>query len=176
MRELMICAMAALATVFGLKEAIGPKYVRAAPEIGLASKHLMLDSAMMGYLEMLAETAHVEHARCLEGHFVNDSTYKLGAAFDTPWLVSGQDTASLYFRYDLCPQGTYGWWHAHPWRFVGRWAAEQNVSPANWCTLSEPDRKGERPFFAVVSIRRGLSCVFYRTPDGTYKQAALAPR
>lgn len=151
----------------GLKSAVAPKSWAFDPQ-----KHaLLVDSAMLVYLESVAESTHLEDARCLQGYQMDDTTFILEAAYDTPWLMRKRTSNGLVFMWKFCPKGTNGWWHAHPWESVKVWVAEQNLSPDVWCNLSPTDTARHKPFqFAVISIRSGLSCIFYQAPDGTYQK------
>lgn len=131
---------------------------------------LIVDSAALVYLETIAETTHVETARCIPGGQENDSTFALYPPFETPWLENNADSTGLTFYWHRCPRPTVAWWHAHPWRVVKKWAMEQNVSPQNWCTPSVTDVEFQKPFpFMLISVRRGITCIYYLNPvDGKH--------
>jgi len=134
---------------------------------------LMIDSTLLNYLEQVAETSHVETARCMTGYFSNDSTFNINGVFETPWLVTRQDSTGVTFHMDKCPRGAVAWWHVHPWIVIRKWSQDQNVSPWNWCSLSALDRTNQLYPLAIVSIRKGMTCVFYVAADGTYHQVPL---
>lgn len=157
---LTILWVAAALTLAGQGKLTGPKLKQ--------QTNLLIDPDLVERLEQIAETGKNEDARCIQGHYVTEDTIKLDAAFDTPWLLSDAKRASATFRWDLCPPGTLAWWHSHPYQTVRGWAEERNLPVAHWCDLSPTDRTGRRLPFALVSIRRGLTCFFWQQPDGTY--------
>lgn len=171
MRKLVLCLALATIATLGLKSAVGPKYVEASPEIAGSGNVVLIDSTVLVYLESIAETTHIETARCISGHVEEDAIIFLDAVYETPWLVANQTETGLTFFWNRCPRGTLGWWHTHPWITVRKWAAEQEVSPWNWCGPGPRDTAYHKDFpFMLISIRSSMTCIFYNAPDGTYHQ------
>lgn len=138
-----------------------PASAQSAPTIA----HIRVDSVMLRHLEQIAETAHVETARCIMGRMVAD-TVLLAAAADTPWLIAKQTDSSVAWRWWNCPGGTLALWHTHLWR-----RAQHAPVTSPDCWISRPDLTilsvpGSPPV-SIVSIKPGTSCLFVRLPDGS---------
>lgn len=130
---------------------------------------LFISPEMLDQLEMIAETSRVESARCIHGDTQGDTTY-LDASFDTPWLQSEATDTGLMFHSILCPRGTVAWWHTHLWRVVKEAARKRGVSPEYYCQPSEYDGYG-KPFpLSLISIKRGMTCIYFQHSDGTFSR------
>ena len=136
-----------------------PARAQAAPQITA----ILTDSALMYYLESVAETAHVETARCLMGRIRGDSVWIL-AAVDAPWLILAQSDSAVDLRPVNCPPGTVAIWHNH----VRAWTQQRYGTMS--CYLGRGDavvlQKRITPPIAIVSVRLGVSCTFVRLPSG----------
>lgn len=147
--------------------------LRSLPDRRVEPTQLLVNVQMMERLEQVAQEDSLEDARCIAGTTFGEDSVKLEAAFETPWLLKAHSDTGAYFRWDLCPSGTLAWWHSHPWLVVKRLAKENRISPEAFCDLSEVDMIGRRLPFAIISVRRGLSCFFWQKTDGTYARIPL---
>lgn len=133
---------------------------------------LAIDSSMLVHLERLAEQADAgsgEDARCIMGTVTPD-TVSFNVAADTPYLVVDREWNTVTWRWWDCPPGTVALWHSHP-------SSRFQEPPARQCYLSGPNgrRPGgdeailnaeHAPPYAIVSVRRGVTCVFVRRGKG----------
>ena len=144
----------------------------ASPAWGQAPHHVYIDSTFVRYLEQISETAHVETARCVLGEFSGD-TVRMMAVAEMPWLIVGQTDTSVSWRWWFCPRNTVALWHSHLWRV----AQKQDPAGRATCFLSAPDmgllNRPEAPWFAMVSIKRGWTCLFVRLGGDSIGQVPL---
>jgi len=106
---------------------------------------------LLDALTAIADTAQLEHFRCLLGAPM-DSVIYIVAAYEPAIEQASPDSV----RYDHCPALiTAGTWHNHPPPY--RFARE------DYCALSEQDQQAPE-FLQVINVTQGLSCAFVRQP------------
>lgn len=131
---------------------------------------VVVNRTVVAYLEQIADTATVEHARCLGVSMSRArDTLWIDRVFETPWLVTEPTETSVKIEYWSCPLGTIATWHNHL-RFQER---IPSISPEYYCQMSLGKEKDEGllldprgPPFLVISVTKGVSCFFQRGPDG----------
>lgn len=112
-------------------------------------------------LSSIADTAKIEHLRCLLGAR-NDSILVIVAAYEPE--IGQADADSV--RYGHCPALiTVGTWHNHPPPYRG--------PKEGYCQLSKQDAEASE-LMQLISVDRHLSCLFLRGPLG-YERAIHWP-
>ncbi len=126
LRSLAAPARVLVAVVAGLSTwAAASRYYT--PVVGV---RVIVDSAMMAELGRVADTATVEHARCLLGTRSGDTVVVVEA-----WTPAYRDQTPTRVRYKACPLSTVAFWHVHLPMHSPPWSA---------CALSETDRRHNR--------------------------------
>lgn len=125
---------------------------------------VVIDSAMLAHLEILAETASVEPARCIAGAWV-DERFELQAALDMPYLVIATQPDMIAWAWWNCPAiTTVALWHGHLWNYW--WRRGALTPPRGRCLLSPQDRAvaldSRAPALHFISVKRGVSCMWFR--------------
>ncbi len=132
-----------------------------------AQRALRIDSSLTVYLQQLADTGHLETARCIVGRYsANGDTLYLSGALDAPWLIQARSPGSVMWYPENCPHSvTVAQWHAH----VGVGAA---------CALSVADAgilldETTPPFSIITAAGDKRPCIFYRV-GGDIRQISWA--
>lgn len=127
--------------------------------------HLTVDSGMMAQLGRIADTATIEHIRCLLGVDRGDTIL-----VDVAWEPKVTYANYTMVTFEHCPLATVGTWHNHiAMRFPilnGDTARYVRVPPHQMCYLSRPDStaalamKHER--LSIVQVVDSVACAWIR--------------
>jgi len=129
---------------------------------------LMLDELLLE-LDALADTATLEHFRCLLGQRIGDSLLVVGA-----WEPEIYHADYNGVRYGPCPPTTVGTWHNHlPYNIPMNNPHDRSnrVEPWSVCDLSPLDRRSatREPspiLLSVIGVAKGVHCAWMRTREG----------
>jgi hypothetical protein len=125
---------------------------------------LVIDSVMIAELGRVADTAHVEHFRCLLGLDRGDTLI-----VDLAW-----EPVILYADYDnvhpgRCPVATVGTWHVHLGWHQPIWAHDSThripIDLRTACFLSAPDTAALLlgPRLSIVQVNDSVICAWVKT-------------
>lgn len=142
-------------------------YTKACGQVppGPAHTTLITDS-LVASLDAVADTATIEHYRCLLGGQRGD-TLVIVRAFAPPILHADYNTVTAAG----CPRFTVGTWHTHlPYNIPMNDPHNRasRVDPWSVCDLSPADRasaKTEPWTFSMISVAKGVHCAWQRTVD-----------
>ena len=141
--------------------AIVPAYCQEVPVI----KHAFVDTVMYNRLGEIADTATIEHARCILGKISGDSLYLYD--FIEPKILYADKIRVVA---EGCPRFTAASWHNHlpfaPRMIDDSTVALESVPPASVCEPSPIDRRmlldDEQPPIMFISVNKSTRCVFIR--------------
>jgi hypothetical protein len=121
-----------------------------------AQMQLEFDVRVRMYLEQIADTATVEHARCVLATWHGD-TLRFDGVAEAPWIESDASADAVAVNWGRCPGATRAIWHNHLYLDAQRTRDEH-------CYASRLDEeKMLQPTFPpllFVSVGRGVSCAF----------------
>jgi len=113
-------------------------------------------------LGQLADTAHIEHYRCLLGVWQNDTLY-ITAAYE-PEIIAA---TALFVSTGPCPPRlTQGEFHNHIPRNITVMGEDRGqIWPLeSYCVLSPVDRRAEKrpspPLLQLIAVTKDLSCLW----------------
>lgn len=126
--------------------------------------------SMLDELGAIADTATIEHLRCLLAAWRNDTLYIVAA--HEPKIIAA---TALFLSSGPCPAlVTAGEWHNHIPRQITMMGENLGspYPPAAYCDLSLVDRKAERrpapPLLLMISVNKDVSCLWVFTKLGHY--------
>lgn len=131
-----------------------------AADTAVDTLHILVDSVLIDSLDQIADTATVEHFRCLVGGYLPPDTVVV-----TKLVAPKENNASLFHvTAELCPPHTVGAWHIHlpvAVRILNDSTSEVVPIPtAAACYFSYGDvqEAGHHPelSFYMVHVRRGI--------------------
>jgi len=132
---------------------------------------------MLEALGAIADTAHIEHYRCLLGVQRADTLYVM-AAWEPKIKVA---TALFIAPAEPCPPLiTVGEWHNHRPRTITAMGEDlgQTWPLAVYCELSREDRRSEQhplaPPLQLISVTRNVSCA-WALHEGRYARMLQWP-
>lgn len=135
-----------------------------------AAHTVLISEPLVAMLDTLADTATIEHYRCLLGAQRHD-TLGIVRAFEPLILHADYNTVTAAG----CPRFTVGTWHNHlPYNIpmTDPHNRQTRVDPASVCELSPADRlsaTAEPWTFSMISVAAGVHCAWQRNveADGT---------
>jgi hypothetical protein len=121
-----------------------------------AQSQLEFDVRVRAYLEQIADTATVEHARCVLATWYGD-TLRFDGIAEAPWIESDASADAVAVNWGLCPGATRAIWHNHIY-------LDAQHTKQEHCYASRLDEeKMLNPTFPpvlFVSVGSGVSCAF----------------
>lgn len=142
----------------------------------LNSQTVSFHRPMLDELAAIADTATIEHARCLVGGWQGDTLYIVAAI--EPVIL---DATPVHVATGPCPPIiTWGEWHTHiPQPFT--MAGEPRLGflpPMAYCELSPLDRRAalrpDAPAFQVIHVNKDTSCAWLLV-QGEYERIPYWP-
>lgn len=130
---------------------------------------------MLAELGQIADTATIEHVRCLLGAVRGDTMYVI-AAWEPPIIHA----TALIASFGPCPPLlTLGGWHNHIPRDVTVMGEDRGARPpAEYCELSQVDRRAalrpDAPLFQVIHVNRDITCAWVLY-EGLYERMTAWP-
>lgn len=134
----------------------------------VAHNVIVLDS-LLTYLDSIADTATIEHYRCLLGWSQPD-TLKIFGAWEPPIAHADYNGVQPLIS---CPDGTVGEWHNHiPYTvpMTDPHNRSQRVEPWSVCELSPQDRRTAmrvNAAYQLLSVQNGVHCAWARIDDSS---------
>jgi hypothetical protein len=115
---------------------------------------------VLAELGQIADTAHIEHYRCLLGGWRNDTLYVVAAV--EPQIIAA---TALFISTGPCPPLlTVAEWHSHvPRRFTLMGEDRgSDIPPEAYCELSPTDRRVHpwSPLLQLLSVTETVSCAW----------------
>lgn len=131
-----------------------------------AAHTVLITDSLVAALDAVADTATIEHYRCLLGGQVGDSLV----------IVRAYEPVILHADYNTvtaagCPRFTVGTWHTHlPYNVPMNDPHNRatRVDPASVCELSLADRHAgavEPWTFSMISVAKGVNCAWQLVTD-----------
>jgi hypothetical protein len=120
---------------------------------------LAIEAQTLAALGAIADTAHVEHFRCLLGGWRGDTLYVV-MAYEPGVVVA---TATILAPEACPPLLTVGTWHNHIPRTVSAMGEQlgQTKAAVEYCFLSAEDQRADAGVpLKIVSVTREVSCAW----------------
>jgi hypothetical protein len=138
----------------------------AAPAACGAPHAVFLDDSMMAQLGRLADTATIEHGRCLIGKVEGDTAF-----IDLAVAPASELGTPIGVTFGPCSIATLALWHNHlPFEFSFTGEKVGPVPPAFACALSPQDRfsasRPEAPAYTLIHVTHAVYCMWVKVEDG----------
>ena len=139
----------------------------------VAPHHMVFDMDMTDELGEIADSATIEHVRCLIGIIEGDTGY-------VDWAVEPKsvEASAVAARFTGCPLATLVEWHNHlPYEFDMEGQSRTPVPPLSVCRLSPIDARQlleARAPYSLISVNREVSCLFVRAQKADSTQVIMS--
>lgn len=146
---------------------------RPAPLPGESARVVLWSMPMLEAFGQIADTATIEHLRCLLGTVRGDTVYVVAA-----WEPVIAFASKVLMAVGPCPDFiTLGTWHNHLPRTYTLQGEDrgQTLPLAAYCQLSLPDRR-VRVLIQVISVTAAVSCAWSFQGDGYVPMPHWPPR
>jgi hypothetical protein len=125
--------------------------------------------SLIAQLDSIADTASIEHYRCLLGWRRADSLL-VAAMWAPPIVYADYNAVTPAVQ---CPDGSVGIWHNHlPYTVPMNDPHNRSTKVEPWsvCELSPIDRRSamlDGPVLQIISVANGVHCAWLRASDST---------